>query len=191
MVVPPLLRYLLLLLAAGPVAGCASGLRVTDGKPTRLVLAQRDNQLTLTLVNLSAAEQVRSAPTRDGAVYEAVTSDAGRKFMKDDELQGVLDVFEQAGLLGSSSPAPAPDAIDVVLLENDGRTYCWSRRLRGMQASERPFHEARALFQAAYNSVTAWHGRGDQPFDFQAERRRAQEARDPTRRAGTNPENPR
>ena len=191
MVVPPLLRSLLLLLAAGPVAGCASGLQVVEGQPTRLVLAQRDNQLTLTLVNLSAAEQVRQAPTRDGAVYEANTTDAGRKFMKDDELQGVLEVFEQAGLLTASSPAPAPDAIDVVLLEAGGRTYCWSRRLRGMQASERPYHEARALFQAAYNSVTAWHGRGDQPLDFQAERRRAQEARDPTRRAGTSLESPR
>lgn len=191
MSVLPLLRSLLLLLAAGTVAGCASGLRVVDGEPTRLVLSQRDNQLTLTLVNQSAAGQLRAKPTRDGAVYEANSSDAGRKFMKDDELQGVLDVFAQAGLLAASSPTPAPDAIDVVLLECNGQRHCWSRRQRGMQASERPFHEARALFQAAYNSVTAWHGRGDQPFDFQAERRRAQEARDPTRRAGTSPETPR
>jgi len=189
MVVPPLLRSLLLLLAAGPVAGCASGLQVTAGRPTRLMLIQRDNQLTLTLVNLSAADQVRTVPTRDGALYEANTTDAGRKFMNDDELQGVLGVFEQAGLLASSSPTPAPDALGVVVLECNGVTYCWSRRLRGMQASERPFHEARALFQAAYNSVTAWHGRGDQVPDLKAEQRRAAEAaRDPVRRS---PENPR
>ena len=188
MVVPPLLRSLLLLLAAGPVAGCASGLRVAEGEPTRLVLVQRDNQLTLTLVNLSAAERVRTTTTRDGAVYEANSTDAGRKFMKDGEMQGVLDVFEQAGLLASGSPVPAPDAIDVVLLETGGRRYCWSRRLRGMQTSERPYHEARALFQAAYNSVTAWHGRGDQVPDLKAEQRRAEAARDPARRS---PESPR
>jgi hypothetical protein len=178
MFAPTSLRFALLLLAAGTATGCASGPQLTAGEPTRLALAQGDNQLTLTLVNKSAADKVRREKPKDGALYEAKTSDPGRKFMDDVELQAVIDAFGAAGLLASGTPTPAPGAIDVVMLECSGQRWCWSRRLRGMQASERPFHEARNLFMAAYNSVTAWHGTSTERGDLRSEDQKARDARD-------------
>lgn len=192
MYAPTSLRSALLLLAAGTATGCASGPQVAEGEPTRLVLAQGDNQLTLTLVNTSAAAKVRSGATRDGALYEAKTSDPGRKFMADAELQAVVDSFGDAGLLANATPNPVPGAIDVVMLECGGQRYCWSRRLRGMQASERAFHQARNLFNAAYNSVTAWHGTSAERGDLRSEDQKARDARDEAmRRRSREPEFPR
>lgn len=189
MVVPPLFRSTLLLLAACTTTGCASGptlpreLAVVNGQPTAVALHQiaqtrSRNDLTLTLVNLSAL------PERpDRAIYEADSRDPGLKFLGDDELQALLDVLAAKGMFAVATPTPAPDAIDVLVVEHGGRRWTWSRRQRGMQVAEQSFHEARAYFMAAYNSVVAYHGTGSGRPDLESEAAQKRRAGNAARRS--------
>lgn len=173
MVAPPLFRSALLLLAACSATGCASGpalpreLSVRAGQPTAVALLQVKDDLRLTLVNLSAVPE-------DSAIYEADSHDPGCKFLADEELQALLDVLAAKGMFQVATPTPAPGAIDVLVVEHGGQRWTWSRRQRGVQVAEQNFHEARAYFMAAYNSVVAYHGtgRGRPDLDSEAARKR-------------------
>jgi hypothetical protein len=130
------------------------------------MLRQKAGKLELTLQNETAGY------AKD--VYRDDSPDKALKVVPDAELQLLLDVFAEQGMF-AAQPPPGPDALDVLVVAQAGRTWSWARRQRGMQASEMPFLQAKQYFLNVYNGNTAYHGTGDQKPDFRNERLRAQD----------------
>jgi hypothetical protein len=158
-------------LAAIPllVAACASSrpVQVVQGQRTRVVLTDVAAQRSFALQNASsgAANEVYSDRSADDAV----------KVVTDANLQQLLDVLATQGMFERAAAAAAPDARDLLVVESGGRRWVWSRRLRGIDAAELPFHEARSYFLTFYNSVVAWHAGDVDRQGFAAEQARAQQ----------------
>jgi hypothetical protein len=158
--------------AAALLAACASGptlqrsVVVEPGAKTVVRYVDVKGTLSLSLQNDSAA-----APAK---VYGADTAtiDPGAKVVVDEELQALLDVFTESGLFAGAANEVPPDALDALVVDQQGRRWVFARRLRGMQQAEAPFHEGRAYFLALYNSVTAYHGAASDRPNFKAEQSR-------------------
>lgn len=158
---------------AGVGAGCAGepplrrSVAVAAGAPTVVRYLDVKGTMALSLQNASAGVAT------DVYRADSGTIDPGAKVVADAELQALLDIFSERGLFAVAANEVPADALDALIVQQDGQRWVFPRRLRGVQQAEAAFHEGRAYFLALYNDVTAYHGTGADRPDFQSEQRRA------------------
>lgn len=165
MVALALLRTGLLLFAVGAAAllGACAGAPPLQRSVVVVRYVDVKGTLALSLRNEGAGARAQVYGADSAAI------DPGAKVVADDELQALLDVFTETGLFASSVGEVPGDALDALVVEQDGSRWVFPRRLRGVQQAEAAFHDGRAYFLSLYNSVTAYHGAaGDRP-DFKTE----------------------
>jgi hypothetical protein len=162
-----LVAALLLLGAACAGPSLRRDVELAEGQRTTVQLVSSGGRLVLTLQNESAGL------ARDVYTNDSAAADPSRKVVPDEDLQALLDVFSELELFAQGSSFVPPDALDVLTVEQGGKRWALARRQRGVQASEKAFHDARDYFLSLYNSSVAYHGTGGQKPNFGGETLRA------------------
>jgi hypothetical protein len=151
----------------GACAGAPPGATVVAGQRTRVALTDVTSGRSFVLQNASSGSAHE--------VYSERSGDQAVKVVADPDLQQLLDVLADRGMFETAAEQPARDARDLLIVEAAGRRWVWSRRLRGIDATELQFHEARSYFLTFYNQVMAYHAGDIDKQGLQDENARAQQ----------------
>ena len=143
-----------LLLFAACAASSASSLpravTITPGQRVRIELADRTNQRTFALQNVSSGHR---SDLYGGA-------DTLLKVVDDQELQRLLDVLAAQGMFDHAGAAADPASKAAIVVETPEHRYVWSRPqpIPANYDLLQQFEAGRGYVLAVYNSETAYHG---------------------------------
>ena len=165
------------------LAGCADSspdlprvLEIEAGRRTRIVILDQAGR-SFALQNLSSGSRPEVYGDTSGTTLAKVVTDA--------DLQQLLDVLASKGLFERATSAAAPGAKSVLVVEQPGRSFYWSRpavdptRGPDEQPGVKAFAEGRAYVLSIYNSEVAYHAGSLESFSpenrkkIEAERRRS------------------
>ncbi len=152
--------------AGGP--DVAEGPRIEHGRRTTVRYVQFASGQMFTLQNASsgAAREIYSDEKRDRTA----------KVVGDGELQALIDILTEQGLLQHATGAAAPDAREALVVEFPDRRWIWSP-VRRAGHHDAAFHDSRGYFLALYNGAVAFHGNAEHdgaPPDLKGQQERIQ-----------------
>jgi hypothetical protein len=163
---PALLALLVLFAQCASQAGLPHVVTIASGKRTRVLLTQIDSRQTLALQNESSGSQKQ--------IYSDSAGDLAEKVVADDELQRLVDLLAQQGMFQKAGAGAAPGAKELLVVEQDGKRWIWSRLNAAQTTADElmAFSRARTYVMAVYNSAVAYHTRKLTGKDLEAERER-------------------
>lgn len=160
-VLTALLSVLLSGCASGP--DIASGPQIEPGRRTVVRYVQFTSSQVFSLQNASSGSKAE--------VYGDAQRDRSVKVVGDGELQALIDILTENGMLDKATATAAPDARESLVIEMPDRRWIWTRQGRGLEDVD--FHNARGYFLAMFNSAVAYHGNADEEVpDLEGQRQR-------------------